>query len=704
MRLVTQKEARSLFGGGGTFLGQFAQRLARVRGTHVPVSVVRALPPGQELGAWSELFGTFELEVADPAEAELRSPTPAPSFEAHLDPRNPSWVAEIVGLFTASTVVAQQEAMSFLASWVGAKDGASRVYYFHPGDWGVWPTDASIAARMFRLLQEEDRPEHEGLRFTGHEEARLTSALKLYEAVSNDALPETSDPGLLFQRSEWLVGALTGAGRSFSVSVAKAAPVARFVEEADLVARLPHIALYWLLAHFFLENRHELDVALSLSESLPDPIVQDVRQWLMARGSRAQTKLGGLDHGTIEALRVQISEVASVELFGADRRRAVLSNRARALTESEEQARIRAPLVEAASNDLQVREVLALLDHLCTGGSVQPGRVHGLDTREAMRRLADRVDIRFKELLHVLLRRSALYADTHHGAGWGLILAWASIASDFSEFESVLDEIGTARFGPRRRAELYEAYGRFPDARATERLAAAAERWLTQVDDWIRYEPEEAVYVLLRRDVLATHQFIARLLEQANFSFANVNVCVEASRTAGRLRSSRAVPGLRRAIRHRLGRLGDGGRTDVNVALAQVEGIRAAPFFEEVVGCAVTAWESAEDEDESWSRQADLACHLAGARISAPSHPRYVELTQGLAEHLRLRLRPQSVPSPETLEVATALVTGASAGEDSRLTRFFDGWSHRFRRTPGNRNAAVRFDQAWQRMQERLRS
>jgi hypothetical protein len=694
MRLVTQKEARSLFGGGGSMLERLVQRVAEPRAVATPLDVHRSLAPGPELRRWLDLHRRYELEVADPAEAELRAPS-ARNLAELLDPSDPGWVAEVVGLFTASTVVMQQEAMSFLASWVGAKDGSSRVFYFHPGDWGVWPTDGAIVGRLFRILQEEDRSELAHLRFEGPEEARLTSGLKLYEAITDaQKLPDKSDPGRLFARVEWLVQALTGLGQAPAEALARAAPVSRFVEESDLIPRLPHMALYWLWSHFLLGNEHELQVTLSLTEGVEDGFVAESRAWMRTWISGRPQALGPLDSEHFERIRRAIAEEAPVELFGADRRRTVLAARERALTRREEEAVVRAPLEEAAQLEPEVGRALRLMDHLSRGGAVPPRPIDGMSAQEAMEDFAAAVDARFTELLELRLARACLHGDGHEEAGWGLLLGLASVSTSLSAFEAALRRCGTERFGPRRRAELYRAYARFPDARATEILTEAAERWLQQVDDWIRSEPSEAVQMLLQRDALQTHRFIARLLERASFTFANVDVCVAAARTAGRLRSQRAVPGLERAVRGRLGRTADGGRTDVAVALAQVQGEAAAPFFREVVAELRARWEAAEDEDEAWEGQVELACALAGALPCAPGEPELIHLVRSLADTVERRLVRHRPPPPETLEMATALVLAVEGAQDPTLARRMTLWSESFKRTRSNAKAASRLDAA----------
>ncbi len=676
MRLVTQTEARSLFGGAGTLLQEIVERIATPRVAPVPQALPEALAPSPELEAWTDLYARHEIEVVDPGEVELRAPTAFDSWDRLLDDGCASWIADTVGVFTGATTIAQQDAMCFVASWAGTKDGASRVFYFHPHDWGLWPTDASIAGRLFRIVQEEDRPDMSWIRYEGEAEARLFSALKLYEAsAERTALPSVHDPARWHRRSEWLITALTGYGRSLAASMERAAPLASFLDETEHLGRVPHVALYWLWSHFFADNRHELEVTLSLTEPCQAELVAATRAWMTDWiGGRAR-RLAGWEPSQLAGLVERVSALAPVQLFGPDRRRTVIASRSAAIDAREADVRLRAPLEEAVRTEPDVQRVLGLLDHLSRGGAVPPGPgPRGEDPVRAMETVADLIDDRFEPWVLRRLERAALYNDGHQEASWGLVLAWSALAKSFDRFERELARIGTDRFGPRRKAELYRAYGRFTDSRATERLHRAARRWLAEVDDWIRMEPVEAVEQLLARDALETHEFIANLLESASFSFANVSVCVEAARAAGRLRSKRAVPGLRRAVRERLGRIGDGGRADVCSALYTVEGREAFSGFEGPVEQARRCWEGAADEDDGWSHQQDLGCLMAGALPSAPEHRPWVELTEALIREVGVRLLPTRRPGPETVAVARALVQAVRRAEHVGLARQLGRW------------------------------
>ncbi|NJK89558.1 MAG: hypothetical protein HC923_09260 [Myxococcales bacterium] len=125
MTLVTQSEARSLFGGGGAVMRDIVARVAEPRETAAPLFVPEAETASLDVRSWISYFETHDLEVADPAEAELRTPGLFPSWSEHLEVARPSLFADVVGGFTASFVAVQQDEMSFLASWKGAAMGAA---------------------------------------------------------------------------------------------------------------------------------------------------------------------------------------------------------------------------------------------------------------------------------------------------------------------------------------------------------------------------------------------------------------------------------------------------------------------------------------------------------------------------------------------------------------------------------------------------
>ena len=626
-------------------------------------------PLGSDLDRWFGLFETFEMETADPGEAELLPPSSSVGLRGLVEPSGPARTASALGFFSACSVVVQQDAMSYLASWASTPRLASRVFYFHPHDWGLWPTDGSLTARLFRLVQEEDRPEFLETRFDGSEARRMEAALTTFEdATRNDPLPDHLDPVLLFPRANWIVHALLGVGRSWSVDMATASSLAQFDAERRWIGTWPHLATYWMWSHYLLGNETDLETVLAASENMVSPVVVESRAVIGELLDGHRIKLGDRDHSGFRALQTELQDLAPPEALTRATQRQVEQRRGtEAKREAAEQAAW-AELEALGDDEPLVKEALLLLDHLGQGGAAQPVAVPihgGLAVDQAMDRLAEIVDARFRPLVLALLERSMKQADTHVDAGWGLILAWSALAEDLDEFDDVLDHFGRQSLGPRRQRELYRAYGRFEDPRATRILAQGAKAWLNEVDDWIRMAPSEPLLQLLQRDTLETHETIARLLETATFSPANWDECVAAAVAAGELGSGRAVPGLRRAVAAQLGRVDDGGRAKVVRALVQADP-DALPFLRERFEVRKKVWRSSAGED-LLEPQRDLACLLRGLIPLSP-HERGVQQTaKTLLSRLRRELGPRRTPRIDLFAAAAAVIEGIRDGQVQAL-------------------------------------
>ena len=695
--MTSVEEGRRLFGAGREAMAAVVARFAEPR--EVPLRLLASVeagqghPFGEDLGTYVRLYETYDLDAADPATAELRAPGVKVGLRDLVEDEGPSLIADALGFLTASSVIVQQDEMSFLASWAATPSGTSRVFYFHPSDWGLWATDGSITARLFRTLQDEDRPEHEAQRFLGEEAALRWSALEAFEqAQLTEPLPPHLDPAKLYPRADWLIHALLGAGRDFAIELPRAAPLEAFAAEAELAAAWPHLATYWLWSHFLFDNREALETLLERSAASVSPVVHQSRQLIadLRRGKRV--RLGGRDNAGFEALRRELWERAPREVFGADARRRAHERRA---TEADDDRAEKKALVEleaAAEVEPLVQEALLLLEHLKRGGTLAPGPapVHGgLEVDAACDRLAELMDPRFRPLILARLVRAARQSDTHQDAGHGLILAWGALARSVEEFEAVLERLGKEQLGPRRLRELYRAYGRFEGPRATRVLAEGAATWLREVDDWIRMAPVEPVLQLLRRDTLETHQLIAALLERAQFSPASFDVCVAAAQAAGELGVQRAVPGLRRAVERHLGRVDDGGRAAVVRALWLVDGAASAPFLRGLFERRVAVWEEAEEEDAEQA-QKDVACYLTGLLPMCPDELRVIGAARALLELFRVKLGPKRTPRRDVLGAATAILMGIGAGEVRALAKDAARYAQlRFGETASTRAAAA---------------
>ena len=664
-----ERQARALFAGNAPMLSEITERFAAPR--EPPIRLRRTARAtqghsyGTDLDRWLGLFEAFEMETADPGETELMPPAWGTGLMGLVEPSGAARTASALGFFSACSVIIQQDSMSYLASWASTAGQASKVYYFHPHDWGLWPTDGSITARLFRIVQEEDRPEFAEVRYPVAEAEHFSKALEVFEkATRNDPLPPHLDPSLLFPRASWIVHALLGVGRAWSVDLASAAELSKFDDEQQFLTAWPHLASYWLWSHYLLGNRDDLETVLEATKSMPSPVVVESRSLIGELLDGQRVKLGERDRRGFEKLQTQLQDLAPPGVLTRAAQKRAARRRDNRSRQKQAERQARKNLETAAKKEPLVAEALLLLDHLGQGGAAppSPAPVHGgLPVDAAMDRLVELMDHRFRSLILTYLERSMKEADTHKDAGWGLILAWSALAETLDEFDDVLDHFGRAMLGPRRQRELYRAYARFEDPRATKLLAQGAQAWLLEVDDWIRMAPSEPLLQLLKRDTLETHAVIARLLEKATFSPANWDECVAAAVAAGDLGSRRAIPGLRRAVSAQLGRVDDGGRAKVIRALIAADP-DALPFLRERFRTRRAAWRAAAG-DELIEPQRDLACLMAGLLPLAPADPEILSTAKTLLTQLRRTLSPQKTPRLEMLAAMAAIIEGIRDGE-----------------------------------------
>ncbi len=587
----------------------------------------RTFPP--ELRVWTQLFQTHLLEAADPDGLELLAPLVPTTLTGSLSALGPASLAEVIGLFLGAAVVVQDEATSYLTSFSEAE--APTLYSFHPHDWGLWPAAPSLADWL---------------------ETRLLGAA-VKEAFASDSIL------VRFSKLAWLVRALTGMGPE----LARLFHAAELAEDSTVGGRLQRI---W--AHGLLGNRRSWEAAAQVE---PDehPALLEAKHLTTRLWAGEKVRLGAID---LAAASEMVASSAPVEWFDPDRRGK--RQRPPQIVNASE-ARAWADLKSVANQEPLVEEALALFEHLAPGGSWAPQpfpRHGGLAVDAAMARLAELLDRRFLPLLVPRLERSLAVPDTHHDAGFGLLLAWAAVARDVTEFEALLAKLGgTEQLGPRRLTELYRAFGRFSEPRATAVLAAGADAWLAQADDWVPMAPVEPFLQLLARDTVQTHERVSCLLERASFAPAHWEVCVKAAEAAGAYGIARAERGLYRAVSARLGHVDDLGRARVVRALAQVSP-QAGAFLATEFKAAERIF-NGDDPDDAEVAERDAACLLVGL---LPLDAQFLGPAQQLLVRLAQRLAAQKAPRRAVLAAAEAAVWAVELAEARGLVP----WVTPFRR------------------------
>jgi hypothetical protein len=634
------EQAFALFGPGGAAMRGWVQAWAAPRPERVPIRGASGLAPSPELAAWMELFETHALETADPAEAELRAPGDLPDLGGLLaGATGPSAVADLYGRLTASVVIAQQDELAYLASVAGTAAGVSRVFTFHPEDWGLHPSDASISARLHRLARAAafgDRPFGRGALAEVDAERleREARALERFEAAAaGDPLPAHLDPEPLGQRAEWLVRGWLGL--PLGPSLARAPGPEAYADERSLLESHPHLGLYWLFASALEAAAAPLEGVLAATRA-PGCVHLAEARVAVARWVRGHDHaLGPFDLAAFEALREAVREARPPGCSASGPRAALMA-------------------------DPEHASFLELWDHLAGPDPEAPWR--GLQGRDLEDALAERARPAHRDLLDQALARAAAVPDHHPRAGRGRILARAAIARDLGELDRALEAAGgTERFGPRRRAEVWRAVARFSSPEARARLARGAASFAREAEDWIRTSSKVPWDALLACDAVETHDLVARFTAAAPLTPVTEPLVVEAARAARAHGIARAVPGLRRAAAGTVGRLDDGSRAEVTWAVAELDA-EGPDFLSALLGIVRAEWEEAEDEEDAerlgWSV---AAC--AGPLLSvAPDHLEARAAAATLLGRLARRLGPGRRPRPEVLEATRALVDGARIG------------------------------------------
>ncbi len=662
-------------------MGAIAARWANPRPAPVPV-LAPALPtPAPELSTWMALFSAFELEVADPGDAELRAPGEPGSLAELLEPEA---VADLVAALAAAVVVAQVDGLAYLAGWRGTAAGRAPVFGFHPGDWGVFPAHPSLEAWLLHLdaapswadrwspassarqvafgPAHPDQPDPrnpsparpdppgpvERPREPRPEDPSPDPSLPPSEPPGSDrtepapprdqAIDRLSDPEPLARRADWLVRLLLGL--PFEAALAAAPSLARFSEEQAELCRLPHLALYWLLAHDLLGNERALADALAKTAGLDDhPTVGPARAWVTPRPDR----IDGL--GAVERLG---------PLSRADyraRSRAVRSVAPPALVERAPSAAPFLPSDRAAQRFLARFEALG-----------RPAPL-GADPAAEEASLAALAEPRWLPVLDAALAAGAGRGDAE--AGRGRIAARAALAEDLAELDRVIDAAGgTGSFGPARRDELWRAVARFDEPAAAARLAAGAARFAAQADDWIRTASKVPWDHLLETGTEGAQDLVVRFLEGVRIHDNSHPLVVEAARSARRFSFRPAVPGLRRVAAAGAGRLGDGSKTEILWAVAELDP-EAGPFLGALFRVVQLEWEEAEDEDEGTRRGWALAA-VTGPLLAV--RPDRLD-ARATAAALFSRLAPSLAgpARPEAYEALGTLIEGVRQGRISEL-------------------------------------
>jgi hypothetical protein len=85
--------------------------------------------------------------------------------------------------------------------------------------------------------------------------------------------PYYDDPKVLFDRAEWIFGHTTGEPSfHFAEKMSGAPDFKKWKKEKNLISKVPVLANYWLLAHFFLGNKNACRECIELAKKTPGKV------------------------------------------------------------------------------------------------------------------------------------------------------------------------------------------------------------------------------------------------------------------------------------------------------------------------------------------------------------------------------------------------------------------------------------------------
>lgn len=651
---ISPARARARFGPNGSLLSTLADRWSSPRDGKVPISTHKAIrlstAASEELQNWIGLFECWELEAADPAETELRAPGDLPSL-GHLlsGATGPSTLADLFSLLTASTVIAQRDELAYLASLAGTREGVSKVYSFHPEDWGIHLSDASISLYLHRVNEGEKRtprPFSQSQVYVDHPGDRELANV-YNKLVKSMRLPGLLDPIRLASRCDWIVRAWMGL--PISPASLKKSHLKNFEIEKPELATYPHLGLYWLFAHAFLNHSKRLEETLMATRNCTDPWVQEAQQVIRTWSLGHECRLGPLKLADFESVRDEILSAAPATIKEGSQ----LTTATVPFSISVDDIPVESP------TDIQF---LDLFEKLANARPLQK-ELSADALIELEQELASKAHPKYIPLLDSALEGASRVPDHHPRAGCGRILARATISSGIKDFENALQRAGgTKNFGPRRRDEWWRAIALFFDESSNKQLFKGASDYTREASEWIRTAPKTPWTLLLKRDTLQTHDLVSQFLQTAPLNVAAVPLILEAAHAAQTHHISRAIPGLRRAIAYSVVPLEANGRKNILWTLAELDP-QASRFLAKLMSSVRSDWETAKDEDKARARALDLSVIVGALLVVDSEHKEAQAIAASLIARFAVELSPKRRPTHDVLYALLALSAGIQEGE-----------------------------------------
>ncbi len=489
---------------------------------------------GPELVAWSAAV-TAPLELAEhtlvPPKAVGLTETVQAKDDGYL-------VARFRSLFAGLSPVVEGDERVVLASWLPLEGGSSQTYQAAQDEWGLAKFKPSIGGALAAVQTDPD-------------EAFASAFAEFDKIASKKKFEADIDPAALWKATDWLVAlVLSIAVDDLAAQLKKALPFKAWESSKQRIPAAPHLANYWLLAHWAFGNDEALAETLELSRGIEHPATAEIRR--IAEG----------EDTTFSHQRVTLMAMAPSKLLSAEAKKRKKLLEKQLATESNS--------VKAAKKALAEEPAWGHFEELVKLAARDPWNQEVRARRPAaMREFEDAIagDERWRPVLEHHQRLAARYIDSHKLVIDGLILGLAATSADYASFRDTVEGFGTAAFGAQRKQEYALGVGRFiddPEAKAW--LVDRARRWADRIDEWDMPVSPEFEAVLLRHPLPETFELINRVLSATQFHGGNWRICVKAAIAAGELGAKSCEATVDAALARGLGREDNGERASIRAA------------------------------------------------------------------------------------------------------------------------------------------
>lgn len=489
-----------------------------------------------ELQTYNALFDVYGPERAL-APLELRRPHRDGFYALIRKENRPEWIAEIQGFFCGLSTIGLDGGTIYQATWEALPGDTSQVIRTDQNEWGVIPVSLSIISWLANAIQRyvKDTDESQPIqKIVRNSERDLMNRLQSRIPLQN-----------FHPRTFWLTRVFTKLGQDWKSVLAYAANYNDWKDEAQESTRKPNLAAYWLWSHWLLKNLTELESLLHDSSHFESPVVEETREIIQKLMKRRLVRLGELTEEDLFGAQEEIARLAPPLLLAPSQKTAGTKSAIGGSVKTSN-TNIASQLWHDLENDTQSKKALGLLQMLET--KHQTDESFFLEQDTIIDQLSTLVDSRFVPLLTSKIAAASAYEDEDPNATPGLLLALARSSNTFHTFESSIKNISTNNFGPRRMAELANAYACFNDSRATNWLAERARLFVHAIikDPWQQEESDDAFRALCERNVAVTHELLTTLLEEVKLEGLGYTIAIFALDCVDVMRPRQCAKGVER--------------------------------------------------------------------------------------------------------------------------------------------------------------